>query len=395
MANARLAWDDRFTGYDFGAGHPMHPLRLWLTRRLLDDLGVLDAGEVQRWPVGPADRPALETVHTPALIDAVQRYAADPNGADGSFGIGTDDTPAFPGMHDATAMAVGATVEMCRSVWSGEVAHGVNIAGGLHHAMPDRASGFCVYNDIAVGIQWLLDNGAGRVVYLDLDVHHGDGVQAAFWDDPRVLTISIHESGQTLFPGTGNPEDTGGPSAPDSAVNLPLPAGTGDEAWLRAFRSVAPQAIRAFAPDIIVSQHGCDAHVADPLSHLSLSIDAMTLAYADVHDLAHEVCDGRWVALGGGGYELIDVVPRAWAHLVAIAAHQPIALDTPVPAEWSAYVRRRYGRSGPPRMGDRSGDPVRAVPWSRGYDPGDDVDRAILATRTAIFPGLGLDPHFD
>lgn len=395
MTHARLAWDERFTSYDFGPGHPMHPLRLWLTHRLLDDLGILAGPDLQTWSVEPAGRPALESVHTAELVDAILGFAADPGTADGSFGIGTEDTPAFPGMHDATAMAVGATVEMCRSVWSGEVAHGVNIAGGLHHAMPDRSSGFCVYNDISVGIQWLLDNGAHKVVYVDLDVHHGDGVEKAFWDDPRVLTISVHESGTTLYPGTGYPNDTGGPSAPDSAVNLALPAGTGDEAWVRAVRAVVPAVARAFGPDIIVSQHGCDAHFADPLSHLTLSIDAMTAAYQDVHELAHEVCQGRWVALGGGGYELIDVVPRAWAQLAAIAAHQPIALDTPIPDSWREHVQQRYGRPGPLRMGDRVDDPVRAKPWSDGYDPEDDVDRAVLATRNAVFPGWGLDPYFD
>lgn len=395
MVNARLAWDDRFTGYDFGVGHPMHPLRLWLTHRLLDEFGVLDDPGLEVCGVDPADRRALETVHSPDLIDAVQRFAADPGTSSGAFGIGTDDTPAFPGMHDATSMAVGGTLEMCRAVWAGEVAHGVNIAGGLHHAMPDRSSGFCVYNDIAVGIQWMLDQGAERVVYLDLDVHHGDGVQAVFWDDPRVLTISIHESGNTLFPGTGYPNETGGPSAPDSAVNIALPAGTGDEAWLRALRSVVPAVIRAFGPQVIVSQHGCDAHHADPLSHLALTLDAMTVAYEDVHALAHEVSDGRWVALGGGGYELINVVPRAWAQLTAIAAHRPIPLDAAIPTAWREHVQRSYGHSGPSRMGDRSGDPIRVRSWSDGYDPEDEVDRAILATRRATFPGHGLDPHFD
>lgn len=395
MAHARLVWDQRFTRYDFGPGHPMHPLRLWLTHRLLDEFGVLADPGLEIGSAEPADISALGTVHSPELIEAVQALAADPSGADGSFGIGTEDTPAFPGMHDATSMAVGATLEVCRAVWQGEIPHGVNIAGGLHHAMPDRSGGFCVYNDIAVGIQWLLDQGAQRVVYLDLDVHHGDGVERAFWNDPRVLTISVHESGTTLYPGTGYPNETGGPAAPDSAVNLALPAGTGDEAWVRAVRAVAPALIRAFRPEIIVSQHGCDAHFADPLSHLAISIDAMTAAYEDVHALAHEVCGGKWVALGGGGYELIDVVPRAWAQLTAIAAHAPIPLDAPIPASWREYVQQRYGQPGPLRMGDRSGDPVAAKDWSDGYDPEDDVDRAILATRNATFPGWGLDPFFD
>jgi len=174
----------------------------------------------------------------------------------------------------------------------------VSIAGGLHHAMRGSASGFCVYNDPAIAIAWLLGQGAERVAYVDLDVHHGDGVQAAFYDDPRVLTISLHENPAALWPGTGLPSETGGPGAPGSAVNLALPAGTGDAGWLRAFHAVVPPLLREFRPAILVSQHGCDTHWLDPLAGLRLSIDAQRAAGAAIHELAHQVAGGRWLLTG-------------------------------------------------------------------------------------------------
>jgi acetoin utilization protein AcuC len=273
------------------------------------------------------------------------------------------------------------------------VEHGVNFCGGLHHAMRDRASGFCVYNDVAAAITRLLDLGAKRVAYVDVDVHHGDGVERMFWDDPRVLTISLHESGRVLFPGTGFPGDTGGPDAAGSAVNVALPPGTSDAAWLRALHAVVHPLVTAFAPDVLVSQHGCDSHFMDPLAHLAVTVDAQRAAQQSIHELAHAVTAGRWVALGGGGYEVVAVVPRSWAHLVAIAAHTPVPASAPVPSGWLEHVRTLLGRPGPAHMGDGRDPWWRS--WEVGYDPEDPVDRAIMATRKAVFPLHGLDAYFD
>ncbi|MGH8827928.1 MAG: acetoin utilization protein AcuC, partial [Jiangellaceae bacterium] len=266
-----VAWDDALTGYDFGLGHPMSPVRLALTMRLADDMGVLARPGVEVVVPEPADDALLGRVHTPAFLSAVRAASADPVRFDPRHGLGTDDDPCFAGMHDASARIVGGTVAVARAVWEGRARHGVNVTGGLHHAMPDHASGFCVYNDVAIAIQCLLDAGAERVAYVDVDVHHGDGVQAIFYDDPRVLTMSLHESPRTLFPGTGYPDETGGPGAPGSAVNVALPPGTNDAGWLRAFHAVVPPILRAWKPQILVSQHGCDSHVEDPLAHLALT----------------------------------------------------------------------------------------------------------------------------
>ena len=299
-ASTLVVWDDVFSAYDFGPSHPLRPLRLELTMALSRQLGVLDRPGVDvRTPTSAGDD-VLELVHDPLYIASVRRA---PEGfVEQRWGLGTGDNPVFPQMHEISSLVTGASVDAARAVWEGTHEHAVNLSGGLHHAMRDRASGFCVYDDPAVAIAWLLAAGAERVAYVDIDVHHGDGVQAAFYDDPRVLTVSVHESGRTLFPGTGWAEDIGTGAGTGTSVNLALPVGTDDARWLRAFYAVVPQVVRAFRPQVLVTQHGCDTHALDPLAHLMMSVDGQRRAYGALHALAHEVCDGRWVALGGGGY---------------------------------------------------------------------------------------------
>ncbi|WP_127479173.1 acetoin utilization protein AcuC [Nocardioides pantholopis] len=385
---ATVVFDQVLTEYDFGPEHPMSPLRVDLTMRLAAELGVLDRG--LRTVVAPvASDDLIASVHEPALIEAVE-LAGRRATPDHARGLGTEDNPLFHDMHQASAHVVGATVEACRQVGSGESLHAVSICGGLHHAMPGRASGFCIYNDVAVGIRHLLDTGTARVAYVDLDVHHGDGVEAVFWDDPRVLTISLHETGQMLFPGTGHATDLGGPGARGSAVNVALPPGTGDAGWLRAFHAVVPPLVREFVPDVLVTQHGCDTHADDPLAHLMVSVEGQRAAYLAIHDLAHEVTGGRWVVTGGGGYSVVGVVPRTWTHLLAVVGGQPLDPALETPGGWREHVRERFGRTAPSLMGD--GRAVDYRDWAGGYDPETWLDRAVHATRTAAFPLHGLDP---
>ena len=263
--------------------------------------------------------------------------------------------------------------------------------------MPDLASGFCIYNDVAVGIAAALDAGVERVAYLDVDVHHGDGVERIFWDDPRVLTISLHESPRSCFPGTGFSEDIGGRAAEGYAVNVPLPAGTRDTAWLRAFDAIVPPLLAEYQPQLLFSQHGCDSHVMDPLANLALTVDGQRAAYERIHTLAHDHAGGRWVATGGGGYALVEVVPRAWAHLVGILTHHPVDPEDAVPEAWRRYAETLTQVSPPTRMTDAPagfGAPgaIDVPAWVDGYDPADPVDRVIQATRKAVFPYHGLDP---
>ena len=389
---ATVVFDPSLTEYDFGPSHPMSPIRVDLTMRLAAELGVTGQGGAQRLRLVDAPFATLDqiaTVHDAQLIEAVERCGRT-NRPEELLGLGTDDNPVFLGMHEAAAHVVGASLEAFRQVWSGESLHAANVTGGLHHAMRDRASGFCVYNDVAVGIQWLLDQGAERVAYVDVDVHHGDGVEQVFWDDPRVLTISLHETGQMLFPGTGFSEDVGGEGAEGTAANVALPPGTADAGWLRAFHAVVPELVREFAPDVLVTQHGCDSHAADPLAHLMLTVDGQRAAYLALHDLAHEVAGGRWVATGGGGYALVEVVPRAWTHLLAIVSGQPLDPRTETPEAWRAYVGERSRLTAPLTLTDGREPGFRD--WSEGYDPDSWLDREINATRRAVFPLHGLDP---
>jgi acetoin utilization protein AcuC len=320
----------------------------------------------------------------------VRRIGENPTLTDLGRGLGSDDNPTFAGMHHASAHIVGASVEAARRVWEGEVLHAANVTGGLHHAMPDRASGFCVYNDVAVAIRWLLAQGAKRVAYVDVDVHHGDGVEQVFWDDPRVLTVSLHETGQMLFPGTGFAHDLGGPDAEGSAVNVALPPGTGDAGWLRAFHAVVPPLVREFAPDVLVTQHGCDSHMNDPLAHLLLSGDGQRAAYQALHDLAHEVTGGKWVVTGGGGYAIADVVPRAWTHLLGVVSGRPVDPEAETPEDWRGHVAEVLHQDAPTRMTDGRTPDFRD--WSEGFNPETWLDRSIQATRVAAFPPNGLDP---
>jgi len=386
-----VAWDDGLTSYNFGPEHPLAPIRVELTIALARALGVLDAEGVAVVAPALATDAELSYIHDSDYIEAVRQASrADSIPGAGRYGLGTPDDPIFAGMHEASALVVGATLAAARAMWSGQAEHGANIAGGLHHAMRDHASGFCIYNDPAIAISWLLAQGAEAIAYIDIDVHHGDGVQAAFYNDPRVLTISLHESPRTLFPGTGRPSETGGPAADGSAVNVALPAGTRDAGWLRAFHAVVPPLVRAFQPQVLVSQHGCDTHWMDPLANLELTIDAQRAAHAAIHALAHEIADGRWLLTGGGGYEVVQVVPRTWTHLLAEAAGRPVDPAIATPPQWHDYVASRTGAAAPAFMTEQG---TAAFPrFEDGHDPGEPVDQAIMATRNAVFPLHGLVP---
>jgi acetoin utilization protein AcuC len=403
-----IVWDEALLEYDLG-DHPLDPVRVELTIALARELGVLDRPGVELVAPKPADDATLTRVHRPEYLAAVK--AAGSGGLIGhdpfltGYGLNTPDNPVFDGMHESSALVAGATLAAAEAVWQGRARRAVNVAGGLHHAMPDRASGFCVYNDPAVAIARLLDLGAERIAYVDVDVHHGDGVQAIFYDDPRVLTVSLHETPLALFPGTGFPDETGGPGAEGTAVNIALPPGTEDAGWLRAFHAVVPSVLRAFRPQILFTQCGADAHRLDPLADLRLSVDGQRASYLALRALADELCEGRWVATGGGGYALVEVVPRIWTHLLAIATGQPLDPATPTPPNWRILARQlRPRRDVPMTMTDVDDlPPGRAVdvsyePWQplgepSGTEQGSGVDRAIAATRGAIFPLYGLDPH--
>jgi acetoin utilization protein AcuC len=338
--------------YDHGPAHPLRPERVLLTWELIEAFGLDTAPGVVRLSARPAADDTLMLVHERTFIDATRRAGHGEAGAWGAFGYGPGDNPIFDRMHEAGALVAGATVEAARAVLSGEVAHAFNAAGGLHHAMPARASGFCVYDDPAIGIAWMLAEGVERVAYVDVDVHHGDGPQAIFYDDPRVLTVSIHEYAPQLgfFPGTGGPSERGGADAEGSALNVPLPPGTGDDAWLDAFREVVVPAVTAFGPDVLVTQLGCDTHASDPLADLFLTTSAYREAATSLHELAHAAAGGRWVATGGGGYQWARVVPRAWT--IYFAEMAAVAVPDRLPMAWLERARSLSGEAVPETLSE-------------------------------------------
>jgi acetoin utilization protein AcuC len=290
-------------------------------------------------------------------------------------------------MHEASLAVVGASVTAAQEVLAGRALHAFNPGGGLHHAMPSRAAGFCVYNDPALAIDALLRGGAERVAYVDVDVHHGDGVEEVFRADPRVLTVSLHESGRFLFPGTGDPDDVGDPGAEGSVLNVPLAPRTPGEVWLGAFDAVVEPAVRAFAPDVLVTQLGCDTHHLDPLAHLALTLDDLAAVYSRLHRLAHDAAGGRWVATGGGGYRLVDVVPRAWALAFAEmtgvwAGGRPAAL----PPDWVELVTMRLGVAAPEDLNDDGpGIEPATLEAVRGF-----AELSVATVRRLAFPHLGI-----
>lgn len=390
---SKIVWSEDYLSYKFSDSHPMNPIRLDLTMRLARSLNVIESRNLGIIEPFVASDEELEKVHTHEFVEAVHRGAENPRESIPEFGLGTEDNPLFAAIHESSARIAGGSIAAAREIIAGTAQHVVNFAGGLHHAAANKASGFCIYNDAALAIQELLDSGMQRVLYIDVDAHHGDGTERIFWDDPRVMTISLHESGISLFPGTGFANETGGPKASGTAVNVAMPSRCSDAGWLRAFHAIVPQLTEQFAPEVIVSQHGCDAHAKDDLANLRLSLDAQRQNMLDIADLAKRFSQDRWIATGGGGYNVIDVVPIAWTHLMAIAGGQPIPLRTEIPEDYRTYVYETYGVDAPRTMSDDADLWWRS--WEVGYDPSDPVDRTIMATRKEIFPLYGLDPWFD
>jgi acetoin utilization protein AcuC len=332
--SVRLVWGDAFMAYRLSDDHPLQPLRVKLTVDLIRELGLDAFADVVEPRLATDEEIAL--CHAPDYVSLVRRLSAGQplDGHALGAGFGTADNPVAPGMHDACAAVVGGSLVAAEAVHTGEALHAFNPAGGLHHAMRDRASGFCVYNDVAVAVAWLRAQGH-RVACVDVDVHHGDGTQALFYGDPDVLTISLHESGRYLFPGTGFPDESGVGAGRGASANLPLAPYTWDDPWLAAFDAVVPPLLREFRPTILVTQDGCDSHALDPLAHLLGSTAIWPHVGRRFHELAHELCEGRWVATGGGGYAVREVVPRAWTLLFAEMVERPAVAAGLVDAERS------------------------------------------------------------
>lgn len=345
--------------YKFSPAHPFNPLRLDITMDLLQTSGLLLPEEIAEPQA--ATREDLCLVHSSGYVAKVE--AASITGEDigglANYGLGTEDNPVFPDMHQACSLIVGSTITAARMVMEGQVHHAVNLAGGLHHAHRSQASGFCIYNDAAVAIAWLKQKYGSRVVYIDIDAHHGDGVQWLFYEDPDVLTISFHETGRYLFPGTGGERELGRGPGYGYSLNIPLEAFTEDQSWLEGFRRLVIPAVQEFKPDLIISQNGCDGHWLDPLSDLCATLHTYREIPRLVHQLAHEAAGGRWVVLGGGGYDYWRVVPRAWTWLWAEVTDRTVPEHAP--AQWLARWQSQSPVPMPEKMMDNPRD-YQAIP---------------------------------
>jgi acetoin utilization protein AcuC len=342
LVSLRLAYvyGDEFLKYDFGPGHPLTPIRLKLTYELSRAKGLIDNQNITVLPPRVATEEEVRLFHAEEYISLVKQLSKSGHG---SLDLG--DTPAFKGVYEASAMTVGATLDAVDAVMSGQADHGMNISGGLHHAHEDRASGFCVFNDPAIAIAYLKKkHHLERIMYFDMDAHHGDGVMYGFYADAGVLDVDLHEDGRYLFPGTGFTFETGEKGAEGLKINIPVLPGTGDGPYLLAFKEVAPALVRAYKPEFIIVQCGADSHADDMLAHLRLTTRTYEEIITTLHGLAHEVASGRIVAVGGGGYNPANVA-RCWTLIAAslLEAHP----TNDVPDEWKNLLRRSTGLTAP------------------------------------------------
>lgn len=328
-----FVYSNDFTNYRFREDHPFNQMRVVMTKELLEATGELSDKDL----ISPrlATEKELSLAHSLSYINAVKKAGkgelSEEQGLE--YGIGTEDTPMFHGMHEASQLLVGGTLSAIDAVLEGRVKHALNIGGGLHHGFERKASGFCIYNDGAVGIKYIRKKYDYKVLYVDTDAHHGDGVQWAFYDDPNVCTFSIHETGRYLFPGTGNVNERGLKEGYGYSFNLPIDAFTEDDSFLEVYESAFREIVDFFRPDVIITQNGADAHFLDPLTHLCSTMKIYEEIPKLAHELAHQYCDGKWIALGGGGYDIWRVVPRAWAQIWKVM-NENIPFKGNLPVEW-------------------------------------------------------------
>ncbi|HWL64499.1 MAG TPA: acetoin utilization protein AcuC, partial [Actinomycetota bacterium] len=321
--------DDIARMYDFGASHPLRPERVLLTYEHIRDLGLIDLDHVDESIARSATDEEILAVHDADFVRTVQGIDAgayEPR--EGlEFGLGTPDDPIFPNMHTASAAVCGASLSAAEAILEGAAQYAFNPAGGLHHARRREASGFCIYNDPAVAIaKALVVNPEWRVMYVDVDVHHGDGVQWIFYDEPRVLTVSLHQSGRYLYPGTGFEDEVGTGDATGTSVNVPLLPLTGEADYLWALENVLGPIAEAFRPDLLVTQLGGDTHWGDPLANLGLTMTAYPAMARILHSVAREHASDRWLATGGGGYQAETIVPKIWTIHFAEMCGKPDAI---------------------------------------------------------------------
>ena len=353
-----LLFSEDFSKYNFGKSHPLKPVRLELTYSLFKHLGLMDHPSLEVIAPQMASESDLAMLHSEEYINIIKKLSEDPSTRGISYwkyNLGPGDNPIFKGMYEASALIAGASIKGAEKIINEAEKYDIifNPAGGLHHAHRDRASGFCVFNDIALAIMKMKKlKPEIRIVYLDIDAHHGDGVQWFYYNDPSVLTISLHESGKYLFPGTGDVHEIGEKEGKNFSINFPLIPGTYDKLYLKLFRACIPELLDIYSPDILVTQLGVDSYYKDPLTQLGLSLSAYKELAGDIHQYSQKYCKNKWFAVGGGGY-FVTLVPRAWS--IFLAEMLGVKLDNELPQEWvKECYRSAPDEPHPEEMFDRS-----------------------------------------
>lgn len=316
IKESAFVYSPDFMLYKFSESHPFNPIRVKMTYELLKDVNALDNNHIIT--PSPASEKDLLLGHSPDYINFMKSLKNVDNVSTEklqNYGLDTEDTPVFNNMHLVSSFIVGGTLCAVDEVLNNRAKHALNLGGGLHHALYGKASGFCIYNDIVIAIKHIINEYNLKALYVDTDAHHGDGVQWAFYDEPQVCTFSIHETGRYLFPGTGGITERGTGKGLGYTFNLPMDAFTEDESWIECYSEAIEKIMMFFKPDIIITQNGADGHYYDPLTHLALTMNSYRVIPKIAHKLAHTYCNGHWVALGGGGYDIFRVVPRAWASI--------------------------------------------------------------------------------
>ena len=384
--DAVFVYSDELLTYKFSEHHPFNQFRLTLTIDLLKRIGGLNDEDI----VSPrrALKEELTLIHDPSYIEAVIKASKGelPSDLAEAYGIGTEDTPIFEGMHEASSLLVGGTLTAVDYVMKEKANHALHLGGGLHHGFRGKASGFCIYNDSSVAIKYLQEKYKARVLYVDTDAHHGDGVQWSFYDDPEVCTLSIHETGRYLFPGTGNINERGHGSGYGYSFNIPVDAFTEDESWLHAYETALQEVADFFKPDIILTQNGADAHYYDPLTHLSATMNIYRRIPQLAHKIAHEYCDGRWIAVGGGGYDIWRVVPRAWS-LLWLEMTENSHFSGPLPEEWISRWQK-YAPVALPTAWEDPHDMYKPIPRKPEIE-----EKNQLTLEKALYPLLQSKPE--
>jgi acetoin utilization protein AcuC len=358
----------------------LKPDRLKLTYLLSQQLGFLD--KVHLFEPTLASREELELFHSPEFIDAVVDAGTN-NNSHPHYGLGTADNPVFPLIHDTGARYVGATLDAMREIMKG-ASNAFCISGGLHHAHRNAASGFCIYNDVAIAINMLHQKKKCKVLYFDFDAHHGDGVQNAFYRSKDVMTISVHQTGKTLFPGTGYIYETGGADGVGYSVNVPLLPGAGTPELIRVFDEVVVPLFESFKPDLLVTQMGVDGHFMDPLAHLTYTSHGYETILQKLRTMANDTCEVGWLAVGGGGYHPVNVA-RLWTYFLGIILDEKI--PDKIPEEFKKTCNEMGYDDVPESMRDSDEVVQMYVPREQVAL---DLERALRRVEELIFPYHGL-----